>query len=371
MSVLPETNDGEVTSWIPLTAAFTPTAGCESSFRLNGPSLVAFDPGYGLDIDQRVKCAPSAVTTWWEQGRLEGGPSEHTAVSIQPLTCPDHWSTVVTSIKDESSTQAMCCPSGYYLANGVQGSVAGDCFSDVKGGETLTYASTESSATEVWYTRTTTLSASSHVGAIAVVGWNVARAATNTTPAPTPTSTDSAGPDVAATSIAESSTASGLPSTTPAITSPLSSSPSSSSRTTSLHSSPQPSPLSSTTLSSETATEALSTSSSTASSSSVISSGVKAGIGLGVSLGVVGVAALVMALIMLCRRSKKTWKDATAPESATEAYPEAKPGLPPMYSVEERRQVFELPQRTSRQAAELAGQHSPVELDAGHRRSKG
>lgn len=98
MSIPPDTNNGGITSWIPLTTIFTPSSGCESYFRLNGPSLVAFDPSYGLDINPQVKCAPSAVTTWWEQGRLGGGLSEHTAVSIQPLTCPDEWSTVAISI---------------------------------------------------------------------------------------------------------------------------------------------------------------------------------------------------------------------------------------------------------------------------------
>jgi hypothetical protein len=83
-----------VTSWIPLTSIFTPSSRCESIFRLNGPSLVAFDPGYGLDINTAVKCAPSAVTSWWEQARLGVGGDEHMALSIQPLTCPHLWTTV-------------------------------------------------------------------------------------------------------------------------------------------------------------------------------------------------------------------------------------------------------------------------------------
>lgn len=104
-------NDGDVTSWIPLTTVWPSSSGCGSSFRLDGPSLVAFDPGYGLEIDSAVKCQPPAVTTWWEQGRLgKGVYSGHTAVSILPLTCPESFSTVVTSIKDQSSTLAMCCP---------------------------------------------------------------------------------------------------------------------------------------------------------------------------------------------------------------------------------------------------------------------
>ncbi|KAI1324337.1 hypothetical protein F5Y16DRAFT_307883 [Xylariaceae sp. FL0255] len=111
-----ETTSGIVTSFIPLTTIYTPTAGCSSIFRLDGPSLVAFDPGYGFDIDSSVDCEPSAVTTWWEQGRFGGGNIPgHTAVSIGPMICPDGWSTVISSKRSMSSTLAMCCPSGYHL----------------------------------------------------------------------------------------------------------------------------------------------------------------------------------------------------------------------------------------------------------------
>lgn len=107
-----ETNGGVVTSWIPLTTSFASVSGCSNSYMLEGPSLVAFDPGYGLSINSEATCQPSAVTTWWEQGRLGGGSGPgHTAVSILPLTCPDGWSTVATSISDSTTTQAMCCPS--------------------------------------------------------------------------------------------------------------------------------------------------------------------------------------------------------------------------------------------------------------------
>lgn len=105
------TSNGAVTSFVPLTTVFTPSAGCSEYFRLNGPSLVAFDPGYGLDIDTDVRCVPSAVTTWWEQGRLGADGESHTAISLGPLVCPYEWHTVATSIEDKSSTLAMCCPS--------------------------------------------------------------------------------------------------------------------------------------------------------------------------------------------------------------------------------------------------------------------
>lgn len=107
-----ETNSGgTVTSYIPLTTAYSASQGCSSSFRLNGPSLMAFDPGYGIDIDTDVVCNPPAVTTWWNQGNLGGGGGSRTVASIGPLTCPAGFSTVVTSVKDQISTEAMCCPS--------------------------------------------------------------------------------------------------------------------------------------------------------------------------------------------------------------------------------------------------------------------
>lgn len=66
LSPPPEINSGAVTSR-PLTTTFTPAIGCRGKFRANGPILVAYGPGYGLDIDARVECAPPAVTTWREQ----------------------------------------------------------------------------------------------------------------------------------------------------------------------------------------------------------------------------------------------------------------------------------------------------------------
>ena len=106
-----ETNRNKVTSYIPLTSPWPSSSGCASLFRQNGPSLMAWAPGYGLDIDTKVSCNPPAVTTWWDQERLGGGGRYETRVSIGPLTCPSYFHTVVTSIKDGYSTLAMCCPS--------------------------------------------------------------------------------------------------------------------------------------------------------------------------------------------------------------------------------------------------------------------
>ncbi|KAF2135200.1 uncharacterized protein K452DRAFT_281870 [Aplosporella prunicola CBS 121167] len=285
MSYPAETNSGEVTSWIPLTTKFPSVSGCASSFRLNGPSLVVFDPGYGLDINTIVRCQPPAVTTWWEQARLGlGGAPDHTALSILPLMCPDYFHTVKSSIKDGSSTLAMCCPSGYTLAHDPVISIAGDCVSVVTPGMILTYASTASSSTENWKTMTTTLTRSSTVGAIAILGWNVQIPMSTAAPS----ATSAAAPSTASgSSPASTSTATPHPpQASQSLRGPQTSqdnAPSGSQVLGSIHTSTSPSPIGLTT-------------------------GTKVGIGLGVSLGVIGIIALIVAIILL-RRHRRPPKD--------------------------------------------------------------
>lgn len=103
-------HSGVATTWLEL-LPYTALATCKSKFRLNGVTLMAFDPGYGLDAEPDVICAPPEVTTWWEQTRL-GNADEmsHTVLSLGPMTCPRDWVTVASSVKDQISTLAMCCP---------------------------------------------------------------------------------------------------------------------------------------------------------------------------------------------------------------------------------------------------------------------
>lgn len=105
-----DTVSGVVTSYIPLTTVFSAPSYCAGMFRQDGPGYMAYDPGYGIDINRDIICQPPAVTTWWEQGALGDAASDHTAVSLGPMTCPHGWSTVATSVKDSVSTAAMCCP---------------------------------------------------------------------------------------------------------------------------------------------------------------------------------------------------------------------------------------------------------------------
>ncbi|KAK1701101.1 hypothetical protein BDP55DRAFT_10045 [Colletotrichum godetiae] len=175
--------NGTVTSFIALPTTFTPPTSCSTIYRLNGFSLAAYDPGYGLGIDARVKCAPPAVTTWWEQGRLGLNSGEgHTAISIGPLVCPERWATVATSVKNgTSSTLAMCCPRDYTLIGNIPGLVEGDCRSDLLSGAVITYAATSAPNTLSWKMVTSTLTQPGFVGAIAVLGWTFGETAAAST----------------------------------------------------------------------------------------------------------------------------------------------------------------------------------------------
>ncbi|KAF2233587.1 hypothetical protein EV356DRAFT_533590 [Viridothelium virens] len=255
--------DGQLTSWIALTTTWRPTnpsLKCRSSYRLDGPSLMAYDPAYGIDIDQTVVCQPPQVTTWWGgpegPGVLVATGSQHTALSIGPIVCPEDFSTILSTVQEGSSTHAMCCPSDYYLANKPPGSFGGDCLSDVSSGDVLTYASTLEGSSTDWTIVTTTLSQSSTVGAIAVVGWNIGQLAQ------TPSLTSSA----LVTTPADFPTVSSTPSVVPSIIA------------------------------------------SSNTSSSGLSAGAKAGIGVGAALGVLGFLALLGALFVVRRRKHRSTK---------------------------------------------------------------
>ncbi|KPM41817.1 hypothetical protein AK830_g4751 [Neonectria ditissima] len=284
-----ESHSGVETTWIGLTTVYTASAECRSQYRLNGPSLVAFDPGYGLDIDPSIICAPPAMTTWWEQGRLgRANDQDNTVVSLGPMTCPKDWITVVTSVQDEISTLAMCCPSGYTLANGVENSIIGDCESHIKSGATLTFMSTREGESTSWKEATTTLDASSTIGAIAVVGWNI-RATTSSSPSSTAASGTSS-----TSSTASSTTQSTIPSST---------------------STSQPTDVG---------------------QSAGLSTSTTIGVGVGVALGVIGIAALGVAIFLIRRKKAKTKKAETAntapayyeypgPHSRYHEYPQHQP----------------------------------------------
>ncbi|KAB8203835.1 hypothetical protein BDV34DRAFT_226944 [Aspergillus parasiticus] len=166
-----ETIDKHVTSWLPLTSNWNLPSGCSTSFHINAAALTAFDPGYGLEGDALVRCVPPEIVASWKQAAL--GHSD-TSISLGPLTCPDYLYTAGISVKDGSSTLAICCPSGYIreiASPDVQ--MNGDCLSSVCSNMVLTFGSTAPEGSRGWIIVTTTLTTSSTVRAMAVLGWNI------------------------------------------------------------------------------------------------------------------------------------------------------------------------------------------------------
>jgi hypothetical protein len=101
-----------VTSWLPVTTAWSaPTACASIIWEGYPPNLALNDPGYGIYVDPSVTCLPPAATTWWEQGHSSYGTGAGTTTfSIGPIVCPQAYTTATTSVYD-SSTFVACCPS--------------------------------------------------------------------------------------------------------------------------------------------------------------------------------------------------------------------------------------------------------------------
>ncbi|QMW43699.1 hypothetical protein G4B11_007069 [Aspergillus flavus] len=144
---------------------------CSTSFHINAAALTAFHPGYGHEGDPLVRCVPPEIVASSKQAAL-GQPD--TSISLGPLTCPDYLYTAGISVKDGSSTLAVCCPSGYIreIAS-LDTQMNGDCLSSLSSNMVLTFGSTAPEGSRGWIIVTTTLTTSSTVRAMAVMGWNI------------------------------------------------------------------------------------------------------------------------------------------------------------------------------------------------------
>ncbi|KAI0134107.1 hypothetical protein BJ170DRAFT_184961 [Xylariales sp. AK1849] len=164
----PETHEGIVTSWIPITTEFPTAPGCSEALWKWIPSiLAAWDPGYGVYVDQQTTCLPKPVTTWWLSDRLGNNP--YTVISLGPVTCPEAYYTATSSIKDSSSTFVACCPSNYDFKGTYSAGDTGQCTSKLDVGQVMTYVAEESQS---WITTTSTVSTPSSALGIQVNGWN-------------------------------------------------------------------------------------------------------------------------------------------------------------------------------------------------------
>ncbi|KAI2606514.1 uncharacterized protein GGS25DRAFT_533594 [Hypoxylon fragiforme] len=151
MNRLPETNKGTVTSWIPIPTAHPHQPGCDKYWWKYVPSIIAaWDPGYGVSVQQDATCLPKPVTTWWLQDRL--GPIHETVLSLGPMTCPQDY---YTATVDYDFVQ--------FLGPGD----TGQCTSELKAGSTITYAQRDPD----WKITTSSVKDDTTVAAIPVNGW--------------------------------------------------------------------------------------------------------------------------------------------------------------------------------------------------------
>ncbi|KAI2469491.1 hypothetical protein F4781DRAFT_217982 [Annulohypoxylon bovei var. microspora] len=248
MNRLPETNRGVVTSWIPITTAYPHQAGCDKYLWKYVPNTIAaWDPGYGISVQTDATCLPKPVTTWWLQDRL--GPVKETILSIGPITCPQDYYTATASAKDASSTFVACCPLNYGFVIAMDPGSTGQCTSEVKKGDIVTFAQKNST----WKVTSSTATQAATVAAIPVNGWTFA------TPTDSPT---------------DNNTESCAASVSDALANHL----------------------------------ATSTASCNEIGGTGISTSAAAGIGIGVSLGVTGLAALGAGLFMMFRTRKAARK---------------------------------------------------------------
>jgi len=137
-----------------------------------------------------VHCVPPAVTTWWDQDRL--GANSLTRVSVGPITCPVSYSTVTTSIENESSTYVACCPPGYTFVTLADVGITGQCSSVIPAGRNVSFATRDDAGS--WFTTTTSFTTASPAWGIQINGYNINQVtSTSTTSSSTSSNTSSGG----------------------------------------------------------------------------------------------------------------------------------------------------------------------------------
>jgi hypothetical protein len=107
----PEVNAGTTTSWLSMSTAWPSIPGCQSSFWMLKPThLAAWNPGYGIYVQQGLSCQPPQVTSWWDENHMNGIDTIATQFSLGPVVCPQAYTTATTTVNVDSSTFVGCCP---------------------------------------------------------------------------------------------------------------------------------------------------------------------------------------------------------------------------------------------------------------------
>lgn len=102
------TVSGTPTNFLPLVTPYSAPTSCSNYiYKQEGPTYLAFDPYYGLNIDtDAATCLPSQVSTWWSQA----SDAVTTTVLGNSFNCPSLYRTVASSTAS-GFEHIYCCPS--------------------------------------------------------------------------------------------------------------------------------------------------------------------------------------------------------------------------------------------------------------------
>ncbi|TGO68019.1 hypothetical protein BOTNAR_0031g00040 [Botryotinia narcissicola] len=320
-----QTSSATITTWLPLSTAWTSTAACSSLVYVgsgkDAGKVFGWDPLYQAVLDTgSPRCFADEMASWW----LE--PSSVT-ISLGPtFNCPAAYSTVATSVHSAGVTEVFCCPTDYNLSVLIPSHSYGDyptqCMSTLTAGEILTYQTANGG---IFQPTSLTVSSTLSVHGEHINGWKIddavfasmigsSQTATTTSSITTTYSTDSSTNSAYTTTPKESGAA---------MTTKTSESVTSSASSNSQSSSP-PTPLTSPRPNNSTA--------------------IAAGVGIAAAVIIIGIAA---AVFLLMRRRKKSAHDMTQEIDSKEIYTS-----PPLFDRE-----------PGPAANELSNERPPREMD--------
>ncbi|KAH8696151.1 hypothetical protein BGW36DRAFT_428171 [Talaromyces proteolyticus] len=184
----PITSSGTVTSYLPLTSAWSAPAQCSSLFLKAGDNLFLNSPQYDQVVPGAPECNPPELSPWWYQSLDTASPTA-TLLGGYEFVCPAAYTTVFSWVTAETTTIG-CCPSAYsYAGTWWRAGFPSQCESSIPTG-TITFVQPGSGT--VYTTTSEFISTPSVVWGVQVNGFKIqppqTSAATTTT-----TTTTSAG----------------------------------------------------------------------------------------------------------------------------------------------------------------------------------
>lgn len=104
----PVTTSGTVTSYVPLTSAWSAPAKCSSLFLDWDRILYLNSPQYENVVARAPACLPPQISPWWYQSLNTASPTL-TLLGGYEFLCPEAYTTIYSVVLD-STTTIGCCP---------------------------------------------------------------------------------------------------------------------------------------------------------------------------------------------------------------------------------------------------------------------